>query len=96
MIKARSLEATLPAIILICDVFCVSLPEQDTHKKGWVYDNATRRKKTLLLCYVQERYENATQLEFEANNNKESEVDGIPEADQYFFLIIQPQCYNSR
>ena len=26
-IKAQSLEATLPAIILICDVFCMSLPE---------------------------------------------------------------------
>ena len=52
--------------------------------KGRVYENATRRTKTLRLCYVQERYKNATQFEFKASNNKESEVDGIPETDQHF------------
>ena len=36
------------------------------------------------------------QLEFEASNNERSEVNGIPEADQHFFLIVQPQCYNSQ
>ena len=38
MIKAHSLEVTLPAIILIRDVFRVSLPEQNTTKKGRVYE----------------------------------------------------------
>ena len=37
---------------------------------------------------VRERYENATQSEFEASNDEKSEVDGIPEADQHFFLIV--------
>ena len=50
-IKAQSLETTLPTIIFICDVFHMSLLEQDTTKKGWVYENAT---KTLLLSCVQE------------------------------------------
>ena len=40
-IKAQNLEATLPAIILIRDVFYVSLTKQDTTKKGRVYENAT-------------------------------------------------------
>ena len=40
MIKAQSLEPTLPAIIFIHDVY-VSLPEQDTTRKGRVYENAT-------------------------------------------------------
>ena len=39
-IKAQNLEATLPAIILIRDVFYVSLTEQDTTRKGRVYENA--------------------------------------------------------
>ena len=42
----RSLEPTLPAIIFICDVFCVSLLEQD-HQEG---------------AGVRECYKNATQL----------------------------------
>ena len=67
-IKAQNLEATLPAIIFIRDVFHLSLQEQD-HQEG---------------AGVRERYENATQLEFEASNNEESEVDGIPEAGQHF------------
>ena len=33
-IKARSLKATLRAIILICDVFRMLLPVQDTTRKG--------------------------------------------------------------
>ena len=33
-IKAQSLETTLPAIIFICDVFHMSLLEQDTIRKG--------------------------------------------------------------
>ena len=40
-IKAQNLEATLPAIILIRDVFYVSLTEQDTTRKRRVYENAT-------------------------------------------------------
>ena len=36
MIKARSLEAMLPAIIFIHDIY-VSLLEQDTTMKGRVY-----------------------------------------------------------
>ena len=34
-------------------------------------------------------YKNETQLEFEAINNEEYKLDGIPEADQHFFLIFQ-------
>ena len=41
-IKVRSLEATLSATILICNVFCVRLPEQDITRKGRVYENPTR------------------------------------------------------
>ena len=37
MIKKRSLEAMLPAIIFIHDVY-VSLLEQDTTRKGRVYE----------------------------------------------------------
>ena len=67
IIKARSLKATLLAIILIRDVFCVSLPEQDITRKGRVYEmyemhkmyemyeNTMRRIRMLLLCYVQKR-----------------------------------------
>ena len=75
IIKAQSLEATLLAIILICHIFCMSLPEQHTTRKGRVYEmykihemykmykmhkmykmyeNATRRIRMLLFCYVQE------------------------------------------
>ena len=68
-IKAQNLEATLPAIIFICDVFHLSLQEQD-HKKG---------------AGVQKGYKNATQLEFKASNNKESEVDGTLEAEQRLY-----------
>ena len=39
--------------------------------------NATRYSRTLLLCYVRERYKNATELEIEAGNNKEYEMNGI-------------------
>ena len=39
MIKAQSLEAMLPTIILF--VTSVSLPEQDTTRKERVYENAT-------------------------------------------------------
>ena len=53
-IKAQSLEATLLAIILIRDVFCVSMPEQDTTKMGRVYENITRYTRILLFCYVQD------------------------------------------
>ena len=54
MIKARSLEVTLPAIILIRDVFRVSLPEQDTTRKGRVYE----------MYEMYEMYKDKTQLEF--------------------------------
>ena len=33
-------------------------------------------------------YKNETQLEFEASNNEEYKLSGIPEADQHFFLIV--------
>ena len=46
----------LPVIILICDVFRVSLPEQDTISKGRMYKNLIRYLKILLLCYVRECY----------------------------------------
>ena len=101
MIKAQSLEATLPAIIIIYDVY-MSLLEQDHQGEAGVrelykmYENATKHIKTLLLCYIQERYENATQLKFEASNNEKSEMDGIPKANQHFFLIVQTQYYNFR
>ena len=82
MIKAQSLEATLPTINFIHDVY-MSLLEQD-HQEGAgvqeryeMYENATRCSRTLLLCYVQERYKNATQLEVEVGNDKEYEMDGI-------------------
>ena len=77
-IKARSLEATLPAIIFVCDVFHVSLLEQDTTRKGRVFKNAMRCTRML-----RERYENATQLEFEASNDEEYKVDGIWESAVY-------------
>ena len=66
-IKAQSPEATLSVIILICDVFYVSLPEQDTTRKERMYEiyemheiyklykNTSKYIRTLLLCYVQER-----------------------------------------
>ena len=44
--KGAKPRATLPAIILIHDVFRVPLPEQDTTKKWWVYENATRHTRT--------------------------------------------------
>ena len=46
--KAQSLEAMLPAIVLICDVFRVPLSKQDTIRKGRIYENATRYTRTLL------------------------------------------------
>ena len=54
IIKSQNLEATLPAIILICDIFHVSVLEQVTTKKGRVYENVTKYTKTLLLCYVRD------------------------------------------
>ena len=66
-----SYEATLPAIISIRDIFHVSLLEQDTARKGRVYENAAMYEnatRTLLLrtrtlrkgrCYSAV-YENAT------------------------------------
>ena len=62
------------AIIFIYDVY-MSLLEQDHQEKTGVqepykmYENTTRCIKTLLFCYVQERYKNATQLEFEFKLN---------------------------
>ena len=53
MIKAQNLEATLPAIIFIHDVY-VSLQEQDYQEGAGVRE-----------CY--ETYKNETQLEFESN-----------------------------
>ena len=41
-IKVQSINATLPAIIFIRDVFNVSLLEQDITRKGRVYKNVTR------------------------------------------------------
>ena len=41
-IKAQNLEATLPAIIFIRDVFHLSLQEQNTTRKGRVYKNAIK------------------------------------------------------
>ena len=41
-IKARSLEAMLPAIIFICDVY-VSMPEQNTTRKGRAYKKLCMR-----------------------------------------------------
>ena len=70
------------------------LLEKDTTKKGQVYKNITRYIKTLLLYYIQEHYKNVRQLEFEASNNKESEIDGILKVDQHFFLMVESQYYN--
>ena len=47
-----------------------------------MYKNATTYKNATL-------YKNKTQLEFEAINDEEYKLDGIPEADQHFFLIVQ-------
>ena len=47
MINAQSLEATLPVIIFLGDVFRASLPEHDTPRKGRVYENATRYTRSL-------------------------------------------------
>ena len=55
MIKAQNLEPTLLAIIFVCDVFRMLLPEQDTTKKGRVYE----------MYEIYEMYKNKTQLEFE-------------------------------
>ena len=65
----KNLEATLPPIIFIRDIFHLSLQEQD-HQEG---------------AGVRERYENATQLEFEASNNEEFEVDDTLEAEQRLY-----------
>ena len=77
-IKVQSVKATLPAIIFIGDVFNVLLLEQDTTRKGWVYKNVTRCTRMLRKCY-----KNATQLEFEASNDEEYEVDGIWDSAVY-------------
>ena len=78
----QSLEATLPAIIFICDVFHLSLQEQDYQKRAGIQE-----------CYYFVTYKNAatykdaTRTDFEANNDAESEMDGIPKADQHFSSI---------
>ena len=46
-----------------------------TTRKGRVYENATRT--------LQERYENAAQLDFEAGNDEEYEVEGIRDSAVY-------------
>ena len=55
-IKAQSLEATLPTMIVICEIFCMPLPEQDTTRKGRVYEIATKYILTFLFCYIRDCY----------------------------------------
>ena len=42
----------LLVIIIISDIFCISLPEQDPTREEQLYKNAMKHMKTLLFCYV--------------------------------------------
>ena len=57
-IKAQNLEATLPAIIFIRDVFHLSLQEQDHQEGAGVRERYETYKNAAI-------YKNETQLEFE-------------------------------
>ena len=54
-----------------------------------IYENAAilLRRRTLLRTKTLRKRDTAR---VEASNNEEYELDGIPEADQHFFLIVQP------
>ena len=91
MIKARNLEATLPGDNVYLWRLRVTAGAEH-HQEGadvWeaMYNNVTTLQEHF---YVRERYENVTQLEFEAGSNEECEMDDIPEADQHFFRIVRP------
>ena len=61
-VKAQNLEATLLAIILIYDVY-VSLPEQNTTRKGRGYENAFTLLRTRILLRTRTLREcNATRV----------------------------------
>ena len=57
LLKAQNLEATLPAIIFIRDVFHLSLQEQDHQEGAGIRKRYETYKNTAI-------YKNETQLEF--------------------------------
>ena len=57
ILKVQNIKVMFLVIIFIGDLFCVLLPKQDITRKRRVYENAIRRTKMLLFCYIQERFD---------------------------------------